>query len=217
MKALFPSVEQTYLEPAYFVNSNAPEVIDYTLQVTRGIHDPIEKAVELFYAVRDDFRYNIHDVNIEAEELKASTLVKRGYGYCVEKANLLAATCRVVGVPSRLGFANVKTSIAPESLRRVLHTDVMVFQGYTEIWIEDHWVRVNPAFNASLCQKLAIPALEFGILEQKHFQTVKDYGCFHDLPYDLYVQELRNYYPHLFDLVEENDDQFMDFLNNFPV
>ena len=38
-------------------------------------------------------------------------------------------------------------------MRRTLQTDVFVWHGYTDLWIEGRWVKATPAFNLSLCER----------------------------------------------------------------
>ena len=41
-----------------------------------------------------------------------SATLARGYGFCVNKAVLLAALARAVGIPARLGFADVRNHLS---------------------------------------------------------------------------------------------------------
>jgi transglutaminase-like putative cysteine protease len=199
-----------YLRPAKFMDSDNPAVIEYSRKITTGITDEIEKAIALYYAIRDGFRYNPYRMDLRPEGLKASSLLSRDYGYCIEKANLLAACSRVAGIPSRLGFANVKNHIGTVKLEEILKTNVLVFHGYTELYLNQGWVKVTPAFNQELCEKLNVSPLEFNGKEDSIFQEydreggkfmeyLYDYGNFPDIPYDLLIHELEKYYPHIFE------------------
>lgn len=194
-----------YLRPTYFLDSDNPAVVEYAYKHSRHDASPEENAVSLYYAVRDDFMYNPYKIDLRPTGLKASDLLNRNYGYCVEKAVLLAAVARVVGIPTRLSFFNVRNHIATEKVERVLQTDLLVFHGCTELWLSGRWVKATPAFNAALCRKLNVPTLEFDGKEDSIFQQfdhsgnvfmdyVHEYGAFHDLPYDLFFGELRKHY-----------------------
>lgn len=208
------STLEQYTLPTKFVDSNQAEVVAYANRQTYGISNPVEQIVELFYAVRDGFRYDIREMSIDVEDLRASALLDRDYGSCLEKANLLAASYRALGIPSRLGFLNVRSQFTSQTLRKVLNSDVIVFQGYAEVWLEDHWVCVNPAFDPKTAQKLGIKALDFGLSGKEHIDIIKDFGTFADLPYDLYLQELQTHYPHLFLLPDSSPDEFLDYLDS---
>lgn len=203
-------MNEQYLQPAEFVNSDSEDVIAFAQKAVGDSTDPIEKAVKLYYAVRDGFNYNPYDIDLNTEAMKASALLKRNYGYCVEKACLLAAAARVVGIPSRLGFAKVRNHIATEKLEERLRTNVLVFHGFTELFLDGKWVKATPAFNKSLCIKLNVDSLEFNGKEDSVFQSyskeggqfmeyLHDYGTFPDIPRDLFISELKKHYPHIFE------------------
>ena len=201
-------MNEIYLRPAEFINSDSVEVMRFTQNKIGNATTPIEKAVKLYYAVRDEFIYNPFDINLNREALKASSLLKRNHGYCVEKACLLGACARAAGIPSRLGFAKVRNHIGTDKLEQILKTNVLVFHGYTEFFLNDKWVKATPAFNKELCVKLNVEPLEFNGLEDSIFQSfnqegnqymeyLHDYGNFDDVPYELFISELKAHYPHL--------------------
>lgn len=198
-----------YLQPTRFIDSDSPEVIKYARRHTNEKDTPVEKAIKLYYAVRDGFRYNPYYIDLSPDVFKASLMIKKESGYCTEKANLLSAACRALGIPARLAFANVRNHIAVEKLTNILKTDVMVFHGYSELYLDGKWVKATPAFNRLLCEKLNVAPLEFNGLEDSVFQQFNEkggyymeylhnYGHFADMPHELFVNELRKYYSHLF-------------------
>ena len=204
------TIIESYLAPAEFVNSDSEEVIAFAKKAIGDAVWPVEKAVKLYYAVRDGFNYNPYVIDLSKEAMKASHLLQRDYGYCVEKACLLAAVARAVGIPSRLGFAKVRNHIATEKLEERLKTNVLVFHGYAELFLDGKWIKATPAFNKSLCEKLNVDSLEFNGKEDSVFQSynqqggefmeyLHDYGTFDDIPRDLFISELKTHYPHLFE------------------
>ncbi|NJL13580.1 MAG: transglutaminase family protein [Microscillaceae bacterium] len=204
-----PIADEIYLLPTEFIDSDHSLVQAFAHQHAPASLSPLAQAQALYYAVRDGFRYEPYQADLRREALKASHLLGRNYGYCIEKAILLAAAARAVGIPSRLGFGNVRNHIATEKLEEKLQTNVMVFHGYTELFLENKWVKATPAFNQSLCERLRVMPLEFdgqsdSVFQeftpngQKHMEYVHEYGTFADMPYDLYIQSLQTHYPHLF-------------------
>ena len=200
---------QEYLAETYFLDFEHSAVQHFTRKVTVGLDNPIDKAVALYVAVRDGWRYDPMKIDLRKEVLKASHLFTRNHGYCVEKAVLLAAVGRAAGIPARLGFAHVTNHLGTSKLEELLKTDRLVFHGFTEFFLEDKWVKATPAFNKELCDRLGVDALEFTGREDSVFQEntasgqrfmeyLHDYGLFDDLPYDLYVSELEKHYPHIF-------------------
>ena len=199
---------EKYLTPGEFIDSDHQGVIDFTHTHTQGENTVKDKLIALYYAVRDGFRYDPYTLDLSRKAVKASNLITRDYGYCVEKSCLFAAGARILGVPSRMGFANVKNHIGTAKLEEILQTDVLVFHGFTEIWQDGKWVKVTPVFNQSLCDKLNVAPLEFNGEEDAVFQEydqaggqfmeyLHDYGTFEDVPYEMFISELKNHYPHL--------------------
>jgi transglutaminase-like putative cysteine protease len=200
---------------SYFMDYDAPEVLAFAKQHTSGCATDREKAIALYYAVRDGFFYNPYDLNFNKEGLRASNLVARKSGYCVEKSNLMATCCRAVGIPSRLSFYDVKNHIATEKLERILGTNVLVFHGAAEIFINDKWLKVTPVFNAALCAKLGVSPLDFDGENDAVFQSytndktqfmeyLHDYGSFDEIPYDLMLETVKKAYPQIVPFFETN-------------
>ncbi len=200
---------QEYLQPTEFLNFEQSSVREFAGKNTVGAKSETEKAVALYYAVRDGFQYNPYLVDLRREGLKASDLLTRNRGYCVEKAVLLAASARAVGVPSRLSFYIVRNHIATEKLEKALKKNYLVFHGAAEVFLDGNWLKTTPAFNAGLCKYLGVEPLEFDGKTDSIFQEydasgnvfmeyLHEYGAFADLPYELYLEELGKHYPHIF-------------------
>lgn len=195
------------------MDSDHPAVVDYARKHRGSSADPVKQSVSLYYSVRDDFLYDPFHVDLSDEGLKSSTVLKRGSGYCVEKAGLLAACARVLGIPSRIGLADVRNHIGAERLRQLLRSDVFACHGYTELFLNGKWVKATPAFNKKLCDKLGVAALEFNGREDSIFQEydehekgerkfmeyLHDHGTFDDIPKEYMVAVLKKHYPHFFE------------------
>lgn len=197
--------KQLYLRPTYFVDSDHEAIINYARQHSSPEQSDIENAVQLYNAIRDDFKYDPYRLDFRPQGLKASDMLTRDYGHCVSKAILLAAAARTVNIPSRLAFFNVKNHIATERIESFLKTNELVFHGCTELFLEGRWVKATPAFNAALCVRLNVETLDFNGREDSIFQQydksgkvfmhyTHEYGSFHDLPYDLMMSQLRKHY-----------------------
>jgi transglutaminase-like putative cysteine protease len=196
-----------FLNPGAFVDSSHPRVIDYAHRhAPKG--SPVERAVALCYAVRDGYRYNPYEVSLHPSAFRASETAQRSFergGHCIDKALLLAARARVLGIPSRLHFANVRNHIGTAKLEALLGTDLLVFHGYAELYLEGRWVAATPAFNKELCAHLKVAPLEWDGRQDVIFQEltgggarfmeyVEDHGTFADLPFELMVSEWKKHY-----------------------
>ena len=104
---------QDCLSATPLVDSDHPAVRDFVARHAKGA-TPTERAIALYYAVRDGFRYDPYRVDLDPDGMRASAVLERGYGWCVTKAALLAAATRAAGIPARLGFADVRNHVARE-------------------------------------------------------------------------------------------------------
>jgi transglutaminase-like putative cysteine protease len=181
--------------PTPTIDSDHPAVISFAEASATGAHDARERAVKVYYAVRDGIRYDPYSISMTVPGLRASTTVEAGHGWCVTKAVLLAACCRALGIPARLGFADVKNHISTERLRKTMRTDVFYWHGYTAIQLDGRWLKATPAFNIELCEKFHIKPLEFDGTEdsiyhpfdlegRKHMEYLRFHGEYDDLPLD---------------------------------
>ena len=203
---------QNYLIPTYFIDSEASEVIAFARSFAGDKETSLEKGIALFYAVRDKIRYDPYRIDLEKREsFKASVIISRGYGYCVAKAIVLAAVARASGIPSRLGFADVRNHLSTERLRKLMKTDTFIFHGYTELFIDNRWVKATPTFNLSLCEKFGVNPLDFdgrndSLLHpfdregKRHMEYIRDHGHFADVPYERIVHYFKEFYPAYFQM-----------------
>ena len=123
---------------------------------------------------------------------------------------MLVACYRHAGLPARLGLAKVRNHVGTERLERLLGTNILVPHGYVEVYIEEKWVKCTPAFNQAFCDKLGVHALSFNAIDDSIFQAydrdgadfmeyMEDYGHFDDIPLELIIEKMREYYPQFFD------------------
>jgi len=197
-----------YLQPTSYIDCEHPDVVEYAKSVAGRESTDVGKAKALFYAVRDDIRYDPYKIDLCPEAMRASVALSKKYGFCITKAVLLAAAARVEGIPSRLGFADVRNHLNTERLKQLMQTDVFAFHGYTELFLGDEWVKATPAFNRTLCERFNVSPLEFdgvndALLQQsdrtgqQYMEYLTDHGQFADLPYDLMLATWEKHYPTL--------------------
>ena len=185
-----------YLLPTGIIDSDNIAVIDYAMDAVKNASDdPVDKAVKLYYAVRDVIWYDPYLPFYRPEHYRASDVLNKGRAFCVGKATLLCALGRVCGIPSRVGFATVRNHLATKQLIEFLGSDLFAYHGFTEFYLDNKWVKATPAFNLELCNKHNVIPLEFNgredsifhqyNFEQKQFmEYVDDHGTFSDIPVD---------------------------------
>lgn len=188
-----------YLRPTSIIDSDHPSIQDYARAVTRDGRDAIDRSIRLFLAVRDEIRYDPYTPFHLPEHYRASTILKRGRGFCVPKASLLCALARATGIPCRIGFATVRNHLATKQLIEILGSDVFVYHGFVEFHLEGKWVKATPAFNRELCERHQVDPLEFdgrtdalfqpyNRQERKFMEYLEYSGTYADIPIPLILE-----------------------------
>lgn len=201
---------EIYLRPTYFIDSDHKTIMNLAEEIAGDMDESIEKAIRLFYAVRDQIRYDPYGIEKNPVYFKASSTLKRKSGFCVAKAILLAALARSMKIPSRLGFADVRNHLTTERLKTLMKTDVFVFHGYTELYLAGKWVKATPTFNLDLCDKFGVSPLDFDgktdcLLHEfdqegnRHMEYLKDHGHYADLPVEKLLASMKEAYPMFFE------------------
>ncbi|MHA1680830.1 MAG: transglutaminase-like domain-containing protein [Promethearchaeota archaeon] len=185
-----------YLECTRFIDDAGGSISSLARELTRDVDagDVRQKATKIFYFVRDKIPYKIQWQMITRKSLRASTTLKNGHGFCIPKAILLAALARTLGIPSRLHFADIRNYRTSESLKQAMGSNLFVYHGYTELFLEGAWLKANPAFDKALCNEKDLIPVEFdgrshGLFSKvdkhgnKFIEYVKDHGVYTDVPY----------------------------------
>jgi transglutaminase-like putative cysteine protease len=159
-----------YLAPTAIIDSDHITIRDHARERTGQSRDPVERAVKLYLSVRDKIRYDPHTPFYLPDHHRASSVLKRGRGFCVPKAFLLCALGRACGIPSRFGFADVRNHLAARQLIDFLGSDLFVYHRFVEFFLEGKWVKATPAFNIELCRRHHVIPLEFNGREDSLFQ-----------------------------------------------
>ena len=208
-----------YLQSTYFLDSDHPRVREYAARAVQGLSDPVEQSKALFLEVRDGFPYDPYRLDLRREAMRASEVLLRPRAYCVEKAVVLAAALRALNIPSRLFFGNVRNHLGTGRLEAFLGTDVLAFHGCAEVFLHGRWIKITPAFNKELCQRLGVAPLEFdgqneavfqefGGQGQRFMEYLVEHGSFAEMPYELYLSELDKHYGHK---MAQNESLVYDF------
>jgi transglutaminase-like putative cysteine protease len=197
------------LRSTYFIDGDSPAVSEFARLRSADATGPAEKAVRLFYAVRDEIPYKLFSrVRLRRDELKASSTLARENGFCLEKAVLLAAACRSSGIPCRLRFADVRNHLVTPELAKLMETDLFIYHGLVEILLGGGWVKATPAFDARFCARHGVRPIEFDgrsdavfhefdAARNLHMEYVKDHGCFDDLPFERITEAFKETYPNI--------------------
>jgi hypothetical protein len=181
---------ERYLKSAPTIDCETKAVKEKAKDLTEGKEEVIERAKSLFYFVRDEIRYNPYSPLFP---LDASATLERGNGFCIQKAILLAALARASGIPSRLGFADLRNYLLPERFAKIQGTNLFVYHGFTELHIDGKWVKATPTFDLKMCQENRIVPVEFDGKNDAmfhshdrdgkiHIEYIQQHGSYDDVP-----------------------------------
>ncbi|MBC7359719.1 MAG: transglutaminase domain-containing protein [Desulfacinum sp.] len=187
-----------YLEPTAILDWDHRRVLAFAREAVGATTDPVEKAVRLYRAVRDRIRYDPYSPFYRPEHYRASEVLRRGRSFWIPKAALLCAVARSQGIPARIGFATVKNHLATRQLLDYLGSNVFVYHGYTDLFLDGRWVKATPAFNKELCERHGTDPLDFdgrsdSLLHpydkkrQKFMEYLEYHGEYADVPVEIIV------------------------------
>ena len=202
--------ESDLLAATEFLDYGQLPVQAFVQRALNGVGEaPIDKAIALYYAVRDQIHYEVYDADLSRSGLRASAIITRGRGFCVHKSIVYAAVCRAAGVPSRIVLTDVRNHLASARLRELVGGDVFRFHALNSVRVDGKWVRATPVFNKMLCRLYGITPLEFDgrsdsmshpydTKGRRYMEFLHEYGEFDDFPHELVVEGIRAAHPKLF-------------------
>lgn len=210
-----PESTDPYLGASRYFDIGHPTVRAFVASAIGDATSERDKAVRLFYAVRDRIRYDPYRISLSDDFYLASRVIDTGYGWCVSKAVLLAACARAAGIPSAIGLADVVNHLVTDKLRAKMGgVDVFYDHGYAALHLAGRWVKAVPAFNIELCERFGVRPTEFDgehdalyqefdVHDRRHMEYLTDYGTWSDLPLQKIRDDFARHYPR--ELVPDDD------------
>jgi transglutaminase-like putative cysteine protease len=206
-------IDDAWLEPTWFIDSEASEVSSFVDTHARHADGALEQAIALFYAVRDQIRYDPYGISYDPQAFRASAVAVAPANWCVPKSVLLTACARSLGIPARLGYADVRNHLTSKKLSESMGTDLFIWHGYAELLLPDpdgeaadvRWFKLSTAFNIELCDRFGVTPLEFdGTADalmhpfdrsgNRHMEYTNQRGSFDDLPLDRMLADFAEMY-----------------------
>jgi transglutaminase-like putative cysteine protease len=199
--------ERDYLTATPFIDSDSPAIVAFARDALGDAGTLKEKALALYGAVRDQIQYDPYIDFFDPAEFRATDVLHAGKGFCVGKSALLTAVARAAGIPARPGYADVRNHLTSRRLKEQVG-DIFIWHAYTELKIDENWVKCTPAFDKVLCERAQIAPLDFdGVNDslfhpfdqagRRHMEYLKDRGAFTDVPFDTIVADFKTFYPKL--------------------
>lgn len=207
------------LSSTYYYDFESSAIQDLVAEFRNEALSAKEKAIGLYMKVRDKWWYNPYIISLKKEDYRASWLTEREHGHCIDKAIILIAGLRALGIPARLNLSKVKNHIAVDRLTELLGTNELTPHGNVTIFLDEKWLKVTPAFNKNLCRMLNVTPLEFDGENDSVFQAfndegtqfmeyIEDYGEFEDFPLSFVIKNMKENYPKVKELFNEDVEVF---------
>ena len=186
---------EKYLRATPIIDHDAETIRLKAGELTGDLIEDADKAKILFTFVRDQIKYSLVSANNTRDDFKASLILERREGNCIQKSVLLSALSRTIGIPARLRFADFKNHSMPDRVTDILGTNLAVFHGYTDLYIEGRWVKATSAFDLQTCRDHRLAPVEFDGRQDAKFHAhdldgnlfaeyVIEHGHYEDLPFD---------------------------------
>lgn len=199
-----------YLKPTFYFDFTAESIQHLIAEFDTQSLTNVEKTIGLYTKVRDRYLYDPYHISLNPENYRASTLSEKPTGNCVEKSIVLIAGLRALGIPARLRLGKVVNHIAVERLVEKFDSNELTPHGSVEAFLNGKWLKMSPAFNASLCERLQVEPLDFDGKTDSYLQAFntegsrfmeyrEDYGHFKDVPVSFMIKNVKDHYPHIFD------------------
>lgn len=188
-----------YLQPTAWIDCDHPLIVKQAQELTQGWVKDREKAIRLFYFVRDKCHYNMYDLSENPDDYRSSQIMKKGHGWCMPKAILLTSLCRAAGIPSRLILASIRNYKSPPEAWEMMGSNVFFPHVYNHIYLNGDWIKAAPTFDYDICERIGVAPVEFdGITDAvlpeqdlsggRYIEYLQDYGIFADIPWDIILK-----------------------------
>lgn len=144
---------EDFLKNTRFCDCDNSLIKETAIKITREANGNKEKAISLFYWMRDNILYKVG-----GWQKMASETLKEGEGVCTSKANLLVAFFRSLGIPAGYGVMRVNGReyfgpIVPSFLRgRISKESIHI---YAYVFLSNKWIKCDCSDDKEFSEKTA--------------------------------------------------------------
>jgi transglutaminase-like putative cysteine protease len=177
------------------IEPDHPLVAGTAARVAEGATTREEIARRLFEWVRDEVAYDMAPDLPGREAWRASATLERGFGFCQQKAVVLASLLRARGIPAGIAFQDVHDAKIPARYADHFGGRRLVLHGLTALNLDGVWLRVDATLPRVLCERKGYRLVDFAserdcllprtdIEGSPHFTLIGDFGIWPDLPHE---------------------------------
>jgi hypothetical protein len=181
-------VEEEYLRPTRFVQSDHPEIVECAKRLSHGLSTG-QATKNIYLFVRDQIKWTVEGLKPAIEVLKSKK------GVCFNKASLQIALLRAVGIPARYRLEEVSSLALKPYLPRELYELLpkTVVHALAEVYLNGQWLGCDATLDASLSHPLWKrdwePGMDLSCIPSMF--KVRVLGAYPDLPEVLVVKSMK--------------------------
>jgi transglutaminase-like putative cysteine protease len=156
--------EETYLQPASYIDSGHPIVVATARELTAGATTDVERLGRIYHHVRDlpydilaSFRY------LAEGRTAASDVLEHGVAFCMGKASSFVALSRAAGIPARVAFQALDAPrmefLSPE-VRALWGGPAgrpLPWHSLGEAFLNDRWLKLDATIDSPTASRLGKP------------------------------------------------------------
>jgi transglutaminase-like putative cysteine protease len=156
---------QDYLVATKMCDCDNPWLRKKAEEIIEGASTPEDKALKIFYYVRDNIRFSM-----AFSRSKASQILRQGYGECLTKTNAHVALLRAAGIPTRVRWVMVQSKVlrglVAAFLLRAIASEASHF--WVECLLGGRWISCE----AFLDEPLYKGMLKQGLITSEQIPTI---------------------------------------------
>ncbi len=164
-----------YLVSSPLGDSNNVELIQKTQDLTNNLPNDKEKAIKIFYFLRDKFLYKT-----DPFFKSASDTLQKGYGDCASKSHLQIAMLRAIKIPARFHIIYLKFDVLkpffPKWINEISASRV-VQHSFCECFLNGKWIACDSTFDKMLLDG----ARSKGLIKEQNAYSQIEWDGEHDL------------------------------------
>jgi hypothetical protein len=191
-----PDGMDEYLGSTNMCDCDKGQVQDKAKEIVQGAETAKEKALRIFYFVRDEIPYGMDYPNA-----KASRTLRKGIGCCYNKTNLQIALLRALGIPARCHYVHQFIDLLEPVIPRFVYERMPAVAGHPwcECCISGEWIACETVMDEALYKA----TLSKGMFRKDQIPTIDWDGQSHLIMVQSWIAEDVRIFPSLDDTLRE--------------